>query len=330
MNEHMTRKKIFAAAAAIAAIVLIIIIFPGKKRHEGYVVKPSSKIRWKDLGIYWNEDAFKVEQVNEYFSKEVINPYTLKLFMTLDDRFKDSQTVEELMVKAKDYLYSIMSSHEEADRVFAVYKKYMDCQLGVGEIFKASGAPKTPEEAIEFLQKMQDFRREVMGAEDADALFGDNVMAEEYSIRRKMIINDDQMTGPQKEEMLNDLKREMWGDEASLADDNLETLTRYNEKLTMYKNELDSIGSDEERKDKIKKFREEFFSAEEIGRLEEADKLIADEKKKENDYFRKENAIYGDNSMSALEKEQKIIELQDKVFGNEAEAFRRRLAVEKE
>ena len=88
--------------------------------------------------------------------------------------------------------------------------------------------------------------------------------------------------------------------------------------------------SDEERQAKIRQFREEFFTPEQVRRLDDVDRLMADEKKNEEDYFAQENKIKNDSNLDADGKAQKRRELQDQMFGSEADAFRRRLAIENE
>ena len=65
-------------------------------------------------------------------------------------------------------------------------------------------------------------------------------------------------------------------------------------------------------------------------RLEDVDRVEANEKKNEQDYFAQENEIKNNTNLDADGKAQKIRELQDQMFGSEAEAFRRRLSIENE
>ena len=49
--------------------------------------------------------------------------------------------------------------------------------------FRSFGLVRTPEDAIEILKQMQAFRRERLGVELADQLFGPDVKAREYAFR---------------------------------------------------------------------------------------------------------------------------------------------------
>ena len=324
----MTWKKI--AAAAIAAIIIIIIVFAARKhKQEGYVLDATSKIRFKDADIYLTGRDFNADNVKEYFANDVINPYTLKYFIFLDEKFKDVRSREELLEKVREYLYSVMPSYDEADKLFAVYQTYTDCQLGLHDKMKSWGSPASPEDAIDYLHKLQEYRRDVFGKDDADALYGPSVMAEEYPIRRGMIIGDRNLYGEAKEKRLAQLKKEMWGKDADQADDFLEPLNRYNDKLQMYGRDLGEMKSDDDRRARVREFRREFFSPDQVQKLEEVDNTLAREKSRESDYFDQESKIRNNPSFNDDEKSAKIRELQDQMFGVEADAFRRRLTIEK-
>jgi lipase chaperone LimK len=216
---------------------------------------------------------------------------------------------------------------DEADKLFAVYKTYVYYQRDVHDKTTTWGRPSTPEEAIDYLHKLQDYRRKVFGEENADTLFGPSVMLREYPIRRGMIIGDQNLYGAEKEKKLNDLKKDMWGDEADTIDNDTEPLDRYHEKFKIYQKDMAEMTSDEERQAKIRQFREELFTPEQARRLDEVDRITADEKKNEEDYFTQENEIKNNNNLDADSKAQKIRDLQDQMFGSEAEAFRRRQVV---
>ena len=214
----MNKNKIIAAGvlAVIIAVIAAGVIVRGKKhegyfnKHEGYVFDRNSKIRMKDVRIYLVPGEFNADDVKDYFKNDVINSYTLKDFFFLDDKFKGTKNIEELLRAVREYLYTVMPSHDEADKLFAVYKTYTYYQQGLYDKTKSWGAPSTPEEVIEYLHKLQEYRREVFGSENADALFGPIVKLEEYPIRRRMIVGDQDLYGAEKEKKLNDLKKDMW------------------------------------------------------------------------------------------------------------------------
>ena len=327
--RFMNRNKIIAVAGIVLAVIITVIIagimMKGKKQ-EGYVFDRNSKIRMKDVRIYLGKSEFNTDDVKDYFKKDTINSYTLKYFLFLDDKFKDSRNPEELLQSVRDYLDEVMPQ-DEADKLFAVYKTYVYYQRDVHDKMTMWGRPSTPEEAIDYLHKLQDYRRKVFGDENADTLFGPIVMLQEYPIRRGVIIGNQELYGAEKEKKLNDLKKDMWGDEADIVDNDTEPLDRYHEKLKIYQKDMAEMTSDEERQAKIRQFREELFTPEQARRLDDVDRVEAEEKKNEEDYFAQENEIKNNNNIDADGKSQKIRELQDQMFGSEAEAFRRRQIV---
>jgi lipase chaperone LimK len=325
----MKKNKIITVAGIVLAVIITVIIagiMTRGKKQEGYVFDRNSKIRMKDVMIYLGKSEFKADDAKDYFKKDAINPYTLKYFFFLDDKFKDSRNTEELLQSVREYLDMIMPP-DEADKLFAVYKTYVYYQRDVQDKITTWGRPSTPEEAIDYLHKLQDYRRKVFGDENADTLFGPSVMLREYPIRRGMIIGDQNLYGAEKEKKLNDLKKDMWGDEADTIDNDTEPLDRYHEKFKIYQKDMAEMTSDEERQAKIRQFREELFTQEQARRLDDVDRSTADEKKTEEDYFAQENEIKNDSNLDAGGKAQKIRDLQDQMFGSEVEAFRRRQAV---
>ena len=205
----------------------------------------------------------------------------------------------------------------------------MNYQISLADKTKEWGTPRTAEEAIALLHRLQDYRREVFGRENADALFGASVKAQEYPLRRGAIVSDKDMYGAEKEKKLKELDRAMWADEANSVEAYAKPYTRYQEKLKIYQKDLSEMKTDDERQSRIRQFREEFFTADQVKRLDEVDRVIADEQKKEDNYRALEQRIRSDPNLDGDEKEQKIRELQDRTFGDEADAFRRRQAIER-
>ena len=216
-----------------------------------------------------------------------------------------------------------------ADKLFDLYKKFVDYQLTLGEKTRDwGGMPKTTEGAIDFLHKLQDYRREIFGRDIADILFGASVKGVEYPLRRGAILGDKNMSSAEKEKKLKQLNEEMWGDEADKVDAYAEPYIKYKEKLAMYEKDLSGM-SEEEKKAQIRAFREEIFTKDQVQSLENVDKAIADNENKEKDYKASESEIMNDSSLSKEEKENKVQELQNQMFGGEADALRRRLAIER-
>lgn len=334
----MNKKKIIAFAGVILlVIVLVIITAPKIKKmvtpenvdvEDGYVFDKSSNIKLKDIEAYYKVIDFNKENVKDYFKDEIVNPYTLKFFMFLDENFKEFDNKKDHFEHVQKYLYSIMPK-DIADKLLDLYKKFVDYQLTLGgKISDWGGMPKTAEQTIDLLHKVQDYRREVFGKDVADALFGASVKADEYPIRRGVILKDKDMYGAEKEKKLKQLNEDMWGDEAGKVDAYTDTFTKYTEKLDMYERDLSEMNEDGKIA-QIRAFREELFTPDQIKRWDNVEKEIADRENKAKDYKASESEIMNDSNLSQAEKEKKVEELQDQMFGEEAEAMRRSLAIER-
>ncbi|MBN1365183.1 MAG: hypothetical protein JW976_10305 [Syntrophaceae bacterium] len=332
----MSKKKIIV----IAGIILLVIITglaikkmvtPEKINvDEGFVFDRSSDIKLKDIETYYKVIDFKEEKENvkNYFKDGVINPYTVKFFKFLDEIFKDIDNEKDLFENVSRYLHSTMPA-DMADKLLDLYKKFFSYQMTAGRrISEWGGMPKSKEEVISFLHMLQDYRREIFGKEVADALFGASVKAEEYPLRRGIILSNKDMYGAEKEKLIQQLNEDMWGDEADKVDAFAEPYAKYKDKLAMYDKDLSEL-DDEGKKAQIRAFREELFTKDQIQRWENVEKIIADNRQKESDYNAREGEIMNDPDLNQQEKENRVQELQNQMYGEEAEAFRRSLAIKR-
>jgi len=257
------------------------------------------------------------------FKDGLINSYTtLKYFKHIEHLFRKSATPGEHLDSVKDYLFS-QFPESEAKILFETYRNYLQCEIDLAEEMKNLTSAKSTEEAIEILKKIQEFRRERLGAELADKLFGTDVKAKEYAFRRADIVGDDSLKGDTKTELLKKLNTDMWGEDADAVEKHPNEYNRYREKMLIYKKDLDELGSEEARQAKIKEYRKEFFTPEVVKRLDEVDQQMAVEKQNETLYRKKEKQILESTGLTEENKKQKLEKLQDEMFGKEADAFRR-------
>jgi len=326
----MNKKKVIMWVLIIFVICSIFgaawILRTDKTDHD-FVFDTSSHIKLKDIETYFQYVDFNKENAKDYFKDDVVNGYTIKFFMFLDSHFKEFNNEKDLFDNVYRYLHASLSA-ATADQLFDLYKKFVHYQRTLDEKFRNWGMPKTTEEAVAFLHQLQDYRREIFGREIADILFGASVKAEEYPLRRGAILADTSMYGAEKEKKLKQLNEEMWGDEADRVDAYAEPFIQYKEKLAMYAKDLSDM-SEEGKKAKIRMIREEIFTPEQVQSLEEVDEMIAQKEKMDQAYKTKESEIMNDASLENTEKENRIRELQDQMYGKEADALRRRLAIER-
>lgn len=329
-NIPMHRTKIIIAAAALFAVLIIIILgYSGQKdKGQEYILDKNNKIKLSDVQTYYEYRDFDEEDVRYYFKDDIVNKYTLKFFMHMDELFNNSTGLEDNLEKARQYLDSIMPPRL-ADRMLDLYKTYLNYQIGFQKKMKEWELPRTPEEALARLHRLQNYRRSIFGGEDADIIFGAGVKSEEYSIRRSAIVNDKEMYGEEKERKLYTLDNNMWGDEADSMKDRIMPYMRYQEKLRLYQKDLSEMKSDEERQAKMMQLRRDVFNPDQIKQLDDVDRKLAEEKNIRDQYFAREREIQGDSSLGQEEKEKMIYDLQNATFGDGADAFRRGQAIEK-
>ena len=262
--------------------------------------------------------------LRKIFGEGLINSYTtFKYFKHLEHLFRKSTTLGEHFDEVKKYLFAEFSQ-TEAQTLFETYKNYLQCEMDLMDAFRNLTSAKSTEEAIETLKQIQDFRRDRLGVELADKLFGADVKAKEYAFRRADIVGDKALYGKAKEDMLSQLNGDMWGEEANAIEEHPNDYNRFKEKLLIYEKDLAEIESEEIRQAKIKEYRTDFFTPEVVKRLEKVDNQIMAEKQNKIDYREKEKKILDNTGLTEETKNQKIETLQSEMFGEEADAFRRR------
>ncbi|PKN51359.1 MAG: hypothetical protein CVU55_12020 [Deltaproteobacteria bacterium HGW-Deltaproteobacteria-13] len=331
----MKKKKIIIITALVILSVGIIgYIFYSRQSQDVPVniINPSQKISIQDIKMFLK--GFPAQSAGEdprkYFSQDITNLYTTRFFKFIQMEIEFTSRDEHLKA-VKAYLHSVFDP-QKAEAMYALYEKFIDYEIGLHEKAKSWDQPKTADELLRYLRAVQDYRREIFGNEVADAMWGAEVMAAEYTIRKNKIKLDQTLYGAEKEKRINELKEEMWGGDAASIEDppqsDPERYSGYQEKQAIYQRDLQELPA-ERRLEKIKEFRKEYFSTDQIARLEQVDAELEADKKRETDYYAQEKAIMNNPSIADDKKAEALRELQDNTFGEEAEAFRRRLNIQK-
>jgi len=327
----MKKKKIITLAIGVALILVLMIIAVHliweKKGFQGHIIDKSYQTKLQDSALDYRQENFGTQKVREDFSSDIVNEHTLNFFMYLDEICKSAEDLADNLARARQYLYSVLSA-DTADKMLNLYEIYLNYQIGLQDKLKEWGMPTTPGQALEHLAMLQDYRRAVFGKEIADIIFGASVEAQEYTIRRNTIFYDANLYAAQKEQLLRELNNDMWGDELT-SDANITEYTRYQQKLQFYTKDISELRTEEEKQAFLEHLRMEVFSPVQRQRLEEVDRAIAEEEMIKEQYFAKEKEILNDPDLSEKEREKRMRELQDATFGEEADAFRRRQAIQK-
>jgi len=331
------KKKIAFFMIFIVAIVVVVVVknmfFADKKLPKEHIIDgKAGTISLSVLVDALGKVDFSNEDVSKIFSKGIINPYTVNYLKYLQWKFgKEDQTFESHFRKVCEYLKTD-TDIEDPEAMCELYKKYVKYEVALEEKLGAFGPITNAKEALEALQKVQEFRRDFFGNEIADALFAAEVKSQEYSIRRTAIVNDPNLYGAEKLAMLDDLNKDMWGDEASQVDSLTimnDNYNKYQESKQIYSKDMSEM-DDAKKKEFDKNLRNKFFTPDVVAKFEEIDRQNEELKNKEEQYYVLEKQIMNDPTISEHEKDEKITELQKEIFGKEGwAAFKRRDAIKK-
>ncbi|MCJ7546862.1 MAG: lipase chaperone [Deltaproteobacteria bacterium] len=318
----MTNKKLvaFCGIGILLALVIFITI---------HILTDKIEERYTQKHYIFDKD-FRSNQkkpdssTSKYFSDGMVTVETLNFFRIIERRFavQSIKQLNEHFNEVGKYLHS-QFKESEAQRLFEIYKKYLKCEIEIGTNQKYRAKTPDPKLILALLYKIQNVRRDRLGKEIADALFGSEVKEREYLLRRAITIGDSTLYGKEKESRLQTLKRDMWDGEDVFIGDADNPYNRFQLKMQLYQKDLSEL-DDREYKFKIEEFRREFFSQEQIKKLHEVDEQFIKEKEKMERYRAAEKKILDARNMTREEKDKQIKALQDKFFGKDAEAFRRR------
>ncbi|MGL4368069.1 MAG: lipase secretion chaperone, partial [Spirochaetota bacterium] len=283
-------KKNMIIIGSVCALVIVSVLvyrFFSGSVTSSHVIKNNSEIRVSEVLSYESVDFNDPKNIREFLSEGKVNGTTLSFLDFIMNKFPDASSFEEHYEQVREYLYSVLPS-DEAEKMLSLYKKYIEYQRGMERDVLKWDNPTDTASAIKYLDRLQEYRRDTLGEELADSLFGADVKSKEYQIRRNDVISDKDVYGAEKEAALKKLDVEMWGDDADQASQLQKPYDTYMDKLNMYKKDFSEM-SPEEQQTKIKEFREQNFTPEVVKRLEEVDKVIAADKDKDATYREKES-----------------------------------------
>ncbi|MGD0022577.1 MAG: lipase secretion chaperone [Smithellaceae bacterium] len=327
----MTKKKKIFIAVGIAALltfsVLFVLNYRSKKSEENYENYLEKHYIFDKNFQTGNTNRDSTD--SKYFSQGIVTAEALNLYRFLEQKFelKSGDDLKDHYREVRQYLYSRFRE-TEAQKLFEIYQKYLTCQIKLANDKQYEVKTADPKHLLILLYKVQNYRRDKMGKETADVLFGSDVKEREYRLRMSIIIGDNTLYGKEKESRLQKLKTDIWDGEVVSTDEGGNSYNRYQFKLQLYHKDLSELG-EKEREIKIEEFRKEFFTKEQIKGLHKVDAQIAREKQNMERYRAAEQNILNLGDISLKEKDKRIKLLQDKFFGSDADAFRRREAMRK-
>jgi hypothetical protein len=225
---------------------------------SSYIVDPRNQIALKDTGL--NEQRDDPQMLNKsYAASELVNRGTVDYFRYLQTEFQAGATLQANTEAIRQHLFSTLQP-EDAEKLFALYKKFVDFEYSIGDKAKDWKMPESPKETLELIGKMQKHQQQTFGEETADLLFGGELKTMEYTARKSGILNDKVAGGAEKEALLNKLTQDMFGISGDKLDATKNPYNLFEEKLLLYKNDLDKLEPPEAEK-LIKQFRVKYLPA---------------------------------------------------------------------
>ena len=308
---------------------------PLEDKHDKSYLKNNKKNNTKNIKSETTADKKEDKKIEDNIIltpenlEAFVNNSTVDYFNQLSKMFPNAKTLDEHYSKIYEYLLSRYGK-DEADTLFAVYKKFLKCEMDLKHERMKWGLPKNKEEWMQYIQKINNYRTDSLGKQISEKLFGNEYRNMIFKMKKEDIINDDTLYGHQKEQWLEDIAMDTWGDnyEDKMYSEFRTSYDMYKEKMKLYEKDFSEM-DEEEKKEKIKEFRKQLLSDKLIKNLEEADEMTEKGYETINSYKSAETNILSDNKLTAKQKDQKIKELQDNTFGENADAFRRAEAIQK-
>lgn len=314
------RMILIISSIAICAILFNIITRSVSPGIDEYISPSADKITYDDVKESFKKIDFSKIKEGEFPTDKIVNRHTVRFFKYLQLMFKD-KNYEDHLAAIKEYLLTLMNP-ADAEKMFQLYKKFVDYENEVAALISSSGGMKSEEDYLTLLQKVKSLQVKYFGQDDAVIMFGAEMKAQEYPVRRNAIVNNKNLYGKDKEERIAKLNEDMWGSQASEFEDSRKPYVKYQDKLNIYNKDLSEM-PESERAAKIKEFREDIFPPDVVERLEEVDKQLALENQRDSSYQAEYSRIVSDNSLSDSEKQARISELQNSTYGDQADAVRR-------
>lgn len=211
-----------------------------------YIVDKQNQIPFKDTHL--NEQRPDTEAgLSESIAIGTVNRDTVDYFRFLQTHFNEGSSLQENTALIHQHLLTTLP-RDKGEELFALYQKFVDFEFSVGEKTKGWKMPESANETLELIKKMQQLQQQHFGVETADLLFGGELKTMEYTARRSGILNDQSTPGAAKEALLNKLAVNMFGTDADKLDAQKNPYNLFEEKLLIYKNDLDKLGPTEREK----------------------------------------------------------------------------------
>ncbi|MBF0204133.1 MAG: hypothetical protein HQK67_07415, partial [Desulfamplus sp.] len=346
MNKDNNKKIIFSLIGAVILVVLITIGVNMQLKHKKTGQNTGAVSDKHDLSDHSSTTTNETDKQKT----PVLTPFVKSEYTTTAppkiDKLKQSDDLDINLVDAslRDYMHSLYFKYrnskdinefmenirgelfrdfpnETATKLMNLYQKYIDCEVAIQEKMLHFETPKNEEDMLLIANEIFEFRKRQLGDELAERLFGSEYNMTRFKILSGKIYKDDALYGSEKESQLSQLSAEIFGDEGEMRVSDKTGESLYQERLLLYKKDFDEMTEDE-KKAKIREFREEYLPVEDINKIEAAESQVEAIARRDKNYNDSKNIILNDPNLDNKQKQEKIYLLQDQIYGNMADEIR--------
>lgn len=318
---------IMGSAAVLVLVAMNVLLRSTDSNVDAYISPAADRISYDDIKDYLKKIDFARMKVSDYLnSGKTVNRQTIRFFKYLQGMFRDMR-VDDHIAAVREYLIEVMDP-QDAEELLGYYKKFLEYENEAASLINSTGKLETADDYLRLLSKMKKMQVRYFGIEDAEMLFGAEIKAREYPVRRGAILYETNLYGKEKEEKIVRLNRDMWGDQADEVENSRKPYIRYQDKLSIYDRDLREM-DENSRTEKIREFRKDIFPDDVVERLEAVDRTLALENRRNSEYKTNYEMIASDRSLSDSEKQKRIDLLRNRIYGDQAESVRQIEMLEK-
>ncbi len=206
-----------------------------------------------------------LKDLRKLFEDSPINRNTLQVTELIRKKFSDSfEDQDSHFSQVEEFLEMELNDEEKVEEYLGFYKTFTEHEMSqVSDPHPLwLESPENPDEAISLKMEKQQYLRDVFGYDVADTLWGQEAKVHEFKMKRLEILKDDTYSAQVKEQLIEDLKDKTLEETDLDQDIVLDPKAQLHIKLAIYADDLMSMSA-EERHDKVKEFRHDFFFPEE-------------------------------------------------------------------
>ncbi len=204
------------------------------------------------------DDIPQEEQIANEHSAGMPEHNLAEYFRYLQTQISEGNSPAERTESIRHHLLETLP-RDKAEELIELYEKFTNFERDAVTRAEEWNMPESAEETLELIGKMQAYQEEYFGQEAAKSIFGAEMKTMEYDARKAIILNDRNVSGQEKEQLLEQLGRDMWGAEIYREmNANKDPYDILDEKLIIYRDDLAALDPDT-RADEIAKLRAKYL-----------------------------------------------------------------------